>query len=455
MVFPLLLALLAPADWIPARWPWIDAASLDLLKEVPVNCLLLEWKPDGDHAAFARAARERALVTLGVLAPGPDLAESARLAAKVHPAGLVLEGDFAADLAEAVRRETGVLVIEMTPRYRMPLGRGHPVVATYQGVWPWWQTETGGVHKAGPTGGVWIDTNSGFLQAARGWGDSVLWIGNRPPSGNVIAGARYLQAIADAALVGARWVLALDDGFAHALRAGDGAARADWQRAGRLLRFLEQQAEWRRLQPAGQLAIVQDPEAGALLSGGIVDMIQVKHTPVRPVPRSRLREEALAGVKMAVNVDATGMTDAERAVLRAFTRGGGTLLTGPPGWKSEGVHRPDRITLDKDEIDRLDQMWREVNQLIGRRNLGARLFNVSSMLSNLLSSPDGKQTVIHLVNYSGYPVESVTIHLPGDYRRARLLAPDSGEQDLEVYKTDEGTGVDVPQVGVWATVSLE
>ena len=42
--------------------------------------------------------------------------------------------------------------------------------------------------------------------------------------------------------------------------------------------------------------------------------------------------------------------------------------------------------------------------MIGRGNLGARLFNVSSMLSNLLVSPMGKQILVHLVNYSNYPL---------------------------------------------------
>jgi len=61
--------------------------------------------------------------------------------------------------------------------------------------------------------------------------------------------------------------------------------------------------------------------------------------------------------------------------------------------------------------------------MIGRRNLGARMFNVSTMLSDLLSSPDGKQVVVQLVNFSDYPVESVTCtcsaisSMPGSTRR--------------------------------------
>ena len=91
------------------------------------------------------------------------------------------------------------------------------------------------------------------------------------------------------------------------------------------------------MQPYGQLALVQDPAKGGLLSGGILDMIAVKHTPVRPVPRQHLTSESLAGASMAVDVDAESLTPEQKEILRNFTRAGGTLLTGPPGWKDEAA----------------------------------------------------------------------------------------------------------------------
>ena len=63
-----------------------------------------------------------------------------------------------------------------------------------------------------------------------------------------------------------------------------------------------------------------------------------------------------------------------------------------------------------EDVKILDEIWKEVNSMTGRSNLGARLFNVSSMLSNLVQSSDKRQTVLQLVNYSGYPVENVTVH---------------------------------------------
>ena len=92
---------------------------------------------------------------------------------------------------------------------------------------------------------------------------------------------------------------------------------------------------------------------------------------------------------MAVNIEGDALTPEQKEVLRGFTRSGGTLLNGPPGWK-DPTPPAGKITLEKAELERLNDMWRDVNSMIGRRNMGVRLFNVSSMLSNYLAAPDGK-----------------------------------------------------------------
>jgi hypothetical protein len=439
-----------PADWVPVRWPWTDAASLDLLTGTPVNCLLLQ----NYTADFAAAAEARGIATLAVLGPGADpSAESKALAAKV--AGIALEGEYPEPVISAFRKAAGnAQVIEITARNRIPLGSQAPILATYQGVWPGVAVQENGSTRAGPSGSAWIDTNTGFIRAVRAWGDAAVWVANRPPAHTVIPAARYLQAIADAAASGARWVVAFDPDFAARLHKRDADAMSDWRRMTQLLAYFEAHKEWRGMREYGMLAIVQDPEKGGLLSGGILDMIAVKHTPVRAIPRQHLTEESLAGASMAVDVDADSLTAGEKDVLKAFARSGGMVLTGPPGWKDA---RPDgnRITLDQKELDRLNDIWHDVNSMIGRRNLGVRLFNVSSMLSNLLTAPDGKTVVLHLVNYSDYPVENVTVHFMGKFSRATLLTPEGSEKKLEIYPTEDGGGVDLDKVAVCATVRLE
>ena len=256
----------------------------------------------------------------------------------------------------------------------------------------------------------------------RSWGNPTVWIANLPPPKTAVTTTRYLQVIADAAASGARWVIAFDDDLVPRLAARDEAAMGTWKRMPALLRYFEQHPEWRALPEGGTLALVQDPGKGGLLSGGILDMIAVKHTPVRAIPRQQLSPAALAGATMAVNVDAEALTPEQKEILRNFTRGGGTLLTGPPGWK-DPTPGDGKITLEKAELERLNDIWHDVNSMIGRRNLGVRLFNVASMLSNYLAASDGKTAVVHLVNYSDYPVENVAMHFVGEFKHATLSGP--------------------------------
>ena len=460
MLFALLLAMAAPADLVPARWNWTDPATLDLLQGTPINCLLLRWNPAQAQAigAFTERAADRRIATLAILEPKDDVVSAARQAIRAKMTGIVLEGDFPESAAGQVRdalADSKAVIIELTSRSRLKLGGPAPILATYQGVWPGIQVMEDGHAKAGPSGTAWIDTNTGFVRAVKAWGDTPLWIGNLPPPKAVVTGDRYLQVICDAAMVGARWVVALDDSFASHLKDKDPATLKQWQRMGRHLQYYEDHKEWRAMRPAGKFALVQDVSDGALLSGGILDMIAVKHTPVRPVPRQKLNMAAFKDVAMAVNVNGESLTPEERDVLRAFTRSGGTLLTGPPGWKAKNSTNADQITIEKEEMERLDSIWKEVNSMIGRRNLGARLFNVSTMLSDLISSADGKQVIVQLVNYADYPVESIAVHVLGDFKHARLYTPEDGERTLEVYKNEEGTGVDIDKVSVCATLRLD
>ena len=75
--------------------------------------------------------------------------------------------------------------------------------------------------------------------------------------------------------------------------------------------------------------------------------------------------------------------------------------------------------------------------------------------ANVLASTDGKTEIVHLVNYADYPVENITVQFLGGYRRATLLTPDGAEKALQVYATEEGSGVDIDKVAVCATLRLE
>jgi len=449
-----LLASVPPSAWVPARWDGTNPKTLDLLSGTPINCLLLS----SSTPEFLSRAADRGLVALAVLKPGGDPADAARKAVRSGFQGIVLEGDFPKGTAARVRdalADMHTTVVELTSRAHMPLGGPDPIVGTYQGVWPGIQVLDNGAAKAAPSGSPWIDTNTGFIRSVRAWGPAAVWLGYLPPAHSVITGERYMAAISDAEMAGARWVLALDDDFSARLERGDPAASKDWRAMAQVLQFFESHGEWRALQSYGKLAVVQDHD-DALLSGGILDMIAAKHTPLRAIPGQRLDSNSLAGASMAVDVDADALTPEQREILKNFARAGGTVLTAPPGWKGQSALQGDQITLDKAELDRLNDIWHDVQTMTGRKNLGARLFNVSSMLSNVLATADGKQVVVELVNYSAYPIENVAVQVVGTFKHAHLLTPGGAEKDLEVYTTDEGgTGVDIERVSACATVRLD
>lgn len=431
-------ALAAIAGWVPMRWGTADPGTLAVLKDTPVNCLLVDranWS-----AEFTARAKAQGIAVAGYAEGAWDDGEAVR-------AGL------AAVFTNGYVQKSSVPVYALPARTEMKF-EGVAVAGTTQGVWPGVNQTDDDHAKAAPSGGPWVDTNAGFLRFARELTEAPLWIANRPPAGKAFAAARYLQAVAEAAMCGARWVVALDADFERRLYKGEAAAVRDWKKVAELLRFVEERREQLRWRATGQLTLVQDTRSGALLSGGILDMIAVKHTPVRPVPAGRIAPEQMAGAVMAVNVDPESVPAGAREALAAFRKAGGTVLTGPPGWRFPEP-RAGQWTLDEKELVKLDGIWKEVNALTGRRNLGARLFNVGTMLSNLTASPDGKRQLLHLVNYTDFPVESITVHMLGKWTKAVLHEPGRAGRSLETYPTEEGTGIDIPEMGWYAILELQ
>src|SRR5262245_55402981 len=128
MLFALMLALAAPADWVPARWNWTDPNTLDLLQGTPINCLLVKWSPAaqaGETSKFAQRAAERGVATLAVIGPAGDPVEQARQAIAAKLSGIVLEGDFPdnirAAIADSKAADSKAPVIELTARSRLKL----------------------------------------------------------------------------------------------------------------------------------------------------------------------------------------------------------------------------------------------------------------------------------------------------------------------------------------------
>jgi hypothetical protein len=422
----------ALADCVPARWPSTEAESLRLLDGSPVNCLLVS----SASAEFRREAARRKISLLQEIAGNGSVEEGFDAYVTPRPDSPI---------------KTSKPVIVLGERRAIRLD--DVVAATQQGVWPGIEIAHGD-DKSHPTGGAWINTNTGVLRFLRSATRSPVWIGNAPPEGREVTGIDYLRAIADAAAVGARWVLTLDPKFFARLEAGDADTRADWIRIQEHLRFYEEHREWREWRTWSQLALLQDIESGALVTGNLMDMLAVMNTPVRAMPTRALHGAVLDGTKVAIVVNPQAYTPAQQALIRRFTESGGKVVTGPPGWKMP-VPEGAKITFDREHYKAIEAIWPELHSAVSRKNFAARLFNVSGTLSYLQFSPERKRALLHLVNYTDYPVDSITAFVQGKYQQATLYAPGQEPVRLNVYDAPEGTGVEISAVATCAVILLE
>jgi hypothetical protein len=449
-----LLALMLAAgmaNWVPARWHSTALDSLDLLSGTPVNCLLLDAPAD---AAFVRRAEGKGIALLVVLRPGTDVAAAAAQAESRGMKAIVLEGDFDAGTAVMLRQRVRLPVIELPRRHHLRLETTEAITGTCEGLWPGIEIEHGGATLTGPTASPWIDTNSGFLSFFRAATGATIWVGVEPPRGKVFPPDRYLQAIGDAAIAGARWIVSLDQDLERRLLAREAPAVRAWQRIAAYLRYFEEHREWSSYTPFSRLALIQDEDNGGLLSAGLLDMISFQHSPVRVIPRGRLRAAQLEGVRIVLNVDASPVTPGEAVALEAFTKAGGTVLAPPPGWKFPQVPE-DQITPGRRQLEQMEPLWEVVYRATVRKNFGVRLFNVASTVASLRANRDGSSLLIHLLNFTDFAGESITIHALGKWKPAMLYTPETAPAVLETYEIPEGTGVDVNRVPVFATIRLD
>jgi hypothetical protein len=362
-------------------------------------------------------------VTLGVIRREGDPIEATRTLAKTGFTGGVLDGnfdDYSLAIVTGALARAKMMYIESGPRSRLRFDSDAPILATSQGLWPGIHVEKGGSASAGPTANPWIDTNTGFVRFARAASDATLWVAVEPPQGVVYPVQRYLQAIGDAAINGARWVVALDSDLWKRILAHEPEAVKDWSRIGAALRHFEDHREWRAAAPAGQIAIIEDYSL-ARLSGGLFDMLAAKHMPVFALPVSKLAGDSGRGVRIAVDPEPQDVPASNRPFLKSLN-----VIEGPPP-SGKPAPPPDEFLYDPTDT-RVDTLWQKVSAAVGRQNMGARLFNVSSMLSNVLTLRGQRQLVLHLVNYSEYPASGITARIIGsaiwNFRSAtRFLRP--------------------------------
>ncbi len=448
------------SDCVPMRWSPASPSALALIDDSPVRCLVTgeqSWTP-----AFLAAAHQRGALVLAEL-PAQDAEPAA-----IRALGAGVDALYAERLAnpeiatrlEALARQAGKPFVWLPERVRMPLHpkhgeEGQPVTGTFQGLWAGVKLGHEGEAEAAPSGPPWIDTNSGFLRFARTIANpsQVLWIANRPPEGQHVPASRYLQAIGDAEMAGARWVVHFTPDYWQELTGRQPAAVETWQKVNALLRFYQQRRAYTQWPDYSTLAIVQDAGSGALVSGSVLDMVESKHIPAMVIPPAFLGQAQTQPLKLLLNIDPQSLSAQESEAVGAAARSGAMVINGPPQWKLS-LPPASAITFTDDQIAQLDEIWKEINRVIGRENFAVRLFGAPSMLSNLKASPDGATLALHLVNYSDYPVEAITVHTVKRFSRATLLTP-RGEETPDLYEHEDGSGIDIDKVEDAAILLLQ
>jgi hypothetical protein len=496
----------SPDQWVPARWDggpaelgrraqdkavtanasvreaiagWYNPATLELLEGTPINCLLVTFRGGASSEVepqqqklvreYARLARQRGIAVLGIVHPEADAGTVAASALEAKLDGLVIEGEFpggsgfAARVEAALRsNQSAAVVISIASDAASVRTSKAPVLAV-EGVRPSSRHPMQDGIRATPTTEPWIESNIWLVRSFRlGTAWRPIWVSQEPKANSR---AYYIKSVADAAVAGGRWIVALDDDLRASLFRRDPDALATWRNLGTYLRFAEDHAEWRNWTPYGNLGVVLDtagkhPE----ISNEYLNLVARRQVPYRLIERSQLNTASLASFQAVLAADVAPPTEAERTVLRAFAEKGGLVVAGPL-WGDPPKDDPfseiplgkGRVVICKDDPPDPESVDRGMLDLLGPEVMGLTTFNVPSVLTYASTSDSGRHALIQLLNYADRPFESrITIRFNGSYRKARLYTPENPPLDLPVQPAATGgTQVAIPKLGVWGAVFLE
>jgi len=475
-----------PARWVPARWDggplevarrskadnrvrevlakWYEPSTLDLLESTPINCLLVTFSigsPAEAEAAqhqivkeYAQAARKRGIAVLGVVYPGGAASSIAAAAVDAQLDGLVLDGEFPADFSASLAQRYPGIVIPIARDAASVRASSAPLLAI-QGVRPSARDLADMGIRAGASAEPWIDSNIWLVRSFRFGADwRPIWVNQDP---NPVSEGDYIRCVADAALAGGRWIVALDDDLRVKMFHRNADALGTWRRIGSYLKFAEDHADWRQFAPFGNLGIIVD---NADLDE-YLNLIARRQVPYRLIRRNELNAASLASFKAVVAFAVP--TGAERTILRDFAEKGGVVVAGP-AWGNapkddayaEVPLGKGRVVVYKDEPPDPESVAKDLQDLLDPEVMGLSAFNVPSAITYASTTDGGKRVLIQLLNYAGRPIDRVTLRFNGIFKQARLYTPENAPVDLVPGETQKGrTEVLIPNLAAWGAVLLE
>jgi len=454
---------------MPVRWPGgpLDVArragakaaipSLDLLRGTPMNCLLLTWSGPGDAAiireqqqlagVYAKEAHNRGFTVFGLLYAGAEPMQAVAAAVDARLDGLALEPDFAdfARLSQAAEHAADLALIPLQA------GGGAPGIRVLS---------DSGAAVATPTSEPWIDSNLWLVRALRVKGQTPVWLGFALENPSI---DNYVRAVADSAAAGGQWAVAPDDGLLSGLANQRPEALAKWRRIAEAQTFFQQHDAWRQFAAIGPVGIVRDPVTRYPdIADENLNLIARRRIPYRTVERGALCAPALEGLQAVLATEISNPTESERSLLKTFAERGGLLVTGPSWGAVPKDHDylaqqlgKGQVIIYRDESPDPEGLSKNLLHLLGKGNLGIRLFNAPTVLPYLSASDDSKQLLVQMINYASGPTETITVRVRGSYRTARLLDLNGSAADLPIERSEQDIELAIKQIQTYAALVLE
>ena len=447
---------------------WYEPATLDLLKDSPVNCLLVTWSAPADAAVeaeqqrtvkvYAEAAHQRGMVVLGLVYAAGDAAKIAADASRAALDGLVLDGEFAPEFPAALHQAAGsMLVVEIAKDAASWRWEAAPIAAVV-GVSPSGRHLSEMGIRGAPSSEPWIESNIWLVRSfALGSSPPPVWISSQLENASA---NDYARAVADAAAAGGHWIISLDDALRTKLRTRDATALETWRHLSSYVRFAEDHAAWRALAPYGNVVFLLDPASTKTdPPDEYLTLTTRRQVPYQLLARSDFNASAVAKFRAIVATQLALPTAAERKLLQEFAENGGLAMVGP-SWGGAPKTEPftevptgkGRVVVYRDPEP--EQVARDLKELLADDELGVVPFNVPSVITFASGGGTGQPLLVQLLNYFDHPAEAITLRVAGKFHSARLETPEGASVDLPLQDTEGGTEVRIPKLLLWGAVSL-
>ncbi|MGO9261518.1 MAG: hypothetical protein ACLQU1_35230 [Bryobacteraceae bacterium] len=402
-------------QWTPMRWPaaWKSPESLSLLKDTPINCLLME--------------------------SGADL-------------GMVAEQAKRSGLAVSASQPMGVNLSK--------------------GEWPGIQMGArGGGVSAGPTGVPWLDSNGWRVRLETALHrDDAIWI-DAPPKGSRLFPDSFAMAFTDSAAFGGRWIVSLDEATAAGIAGQEARAMDGWKKLVAAARFFDARKEWADYTPEAVVGVVSDFTGGhEFLSGETLNLLARTNQQYRVIVKGQTSEASWKGLRAVLYVDAEAPSAELRRQIDAFVAGGKILIASPQWGPVTGAPAKDQehprydirvvgkgtVAIAKVEPDDPYTLANDSVLLVSHRYELLRFFNAGAVSSYLTASPDRKSVLLHMLLYANRGPEDASVRIAGRYRSANLWTVDRAEpRRLEIVPGRDGMELRLPAVSQYAAVELE